>query len=282
MKKLGIALLASALLFTGCLALDKKEDDANNGANSGAAAAQDLTHASAYGPKLLGKDAAVGMKVTIETKMTGSTTVVSVAIVGEEGDNWLVESNEATAAYGKDSLMGMVVAKKDGKIISAVIGNKGKAGKKIKVTNAEPAKATTAEAPKPNKVDCKIALGTFPSHLVENAAGKMWMGIEGDMKGVLLKMESAAGGKELKEKPSMEDVDLGGTKVSCRKLVWDNGDVTMTTEDATVTTLNYGQVQSTTKHMTRSVTVVAADAKPELKWGEEEAADEKKEEAKTE
>ena len=282
MKKLGIALLASALLFTGCELLNgKKEDDSAQGGQQGGAAGMDLsTMVQAYGPKMVGKDAAVGMKVTVESKAGGQTNSWTVAIVGEEGDNWLMESSQETMAYGKDSLVGLVVQKSDGKILSAVVGKKGEAGKEIKVTNTMPGKAT-GTAKEPTVVDCKIALGTFPSNLHEAGGSKTWMGTEGDMKGVVLKMESAQGGKELKEKPSMVDVDLGGTKVKARKLVWDNGDVMMTTEDKTVTTLNGGMVQMSGKQFSTSVTGVASDAEPELKWGEEEAA-EKTEETKTE
>lgn len=281
MKKLGIALLASALLFTGCELLNgKKEDDSQGGGQQqGGAAGMDLsTMVQAYGPKMIGKDAAVGMKVTVESKAGGQTNAWTIAIVGEEGDNWMIESSQETMAYGKDSLVGMVVQKKDGKILSAVVGKKGEAGKKIKVTNTMPGKAT-GTAKEPKVVDCKIALGTFPSYLSEAGGSKTWMGTEGDMKGVILKMESAQGGKELKEKPSMVDVDLGGTKVKARKLVWDNGDVMMTTEDPTVMTLNGGMVKMSGKQFSTSVTAVASDAEPELKWGEEKA-EEKKEEKK--
>lgn len=281
MKKLGIALLASALLFTGCELLGgKKEDDsAQGGQQGGGAAGMDLsTMVQAYGPKMIGKDAAVGMKVTLESKAGGQTNSWTLAIVGEEGDNWMVESSQETMAYGKDSLVGMVVQKKDGKILSAVVGKKGEAGKEIKVTNTMPGKVT-GSAKEPATVDCKIALGTFPAYLTEAGGSKTWTGAEGDMKGVLLKMESAQGGKELKEKPSMVDVDLGGTKVKAKKLVWDNGDVMMTTEDATVMSLNGGMVKMSGKQFSTAVTAVAADAKPELKWGEEKA-EEKKEEKK--
>lgn len=281
MKKLGIALLASALLFTGCELLGKKEEDNGGGGTQqgGGSAGMDLsTMVQAYGPKMY-KDAAVGMKVKIESKAGGQTNSWTIAIVGEEGDNWLVESSAETMAYGKDSLVGLVVQKSDGKILSGVVGKKGEAGKKIKVNNTMPGKAT-AEGKEPETVDCKLALGTFPAYYTEAGPTKMWTGSEGDMKGVLLKMESAQGGKELKEKPSMVDVDLGGTKVKARKLVYDNGDVMMNTEDATVMALNGGLVKMATKQSDMSVVMVASDAKPELKWGEEKAEEKKEEEKK--
>ncbi|MBL4847862.1 MAG: hypothetical protein JKY65_20290 [Planctomycetes bacterium] len=278
MKKLGIALLASTLIFGGCDLLGgKKEEDGGGGGGGGGGAGMDLTKmVQVYGPKAYGDKAAVGMKVTSESKAGGTTSTWTIAIVGEDGDNWLVESSQETMAYGKDSLVGMVVQKSDGKVLSAVVGKKGEAGKEIKVNNTMPGKAP-AGGKTPATVDCKIALGTFKAYLSDAGGTKTWIGSEGDMMGVMLKVEAAAGGKELKEKPSMVDVDLGGTSVKCRKLVWDNGDVMMMTEHDAVKALAYGMVKNSTKQYSSGVTAVSMDAKPELKWGEEKE-EEKKEE----
>lgn len=272
MKKFGIALLASALLFSGCELLNgKKDDDGGQGgqqqSGGGAAAVDPATFTTAYGPVqgLPNEDAKVGMSVTVETKAGGQTTTYSAAIVGEDGDNWLIESGQLVANY-KDYLVGMTVSKKDGMIQSAVLGKKGEAPKKIKHQNTKPAAAQGGGGEAPATVDCKISIGTFKAYMNEAGGTKTWVGAEGDMQGVLLKMESAQGGKELKAKPETVTLDLGGTSVEARKLAWDNGDVQITTDHAAVKVLNYGMVENTTKHSSSKVTTVGMDAKPELKW----------------
>ena len=270
MKKFGIALLASALLFSGCELLNKKEDEGQGGAQQGggAAAVDPSTYTTANGPVMgiPSEGIKVGMKVTVETKAGGQTTTYTAAIVGEEGDNWLIESGQLVASSNKDYLVGMVVSKKDGMIQSAVCGKKGETPKTIKHQNMKPAAATGGKAATPAVVDCKIALGTFKAYMSDAGGTKVWTGSEGDMQGVLLKMESAQGGKELKAKPEMVELDLGGTKVKAKKLVWDNGDVQTTTDNATVKLLNYGMVENTNQYSSSKVTAVASDAAPELKW----------------
>lgn len=272
MKKFGIALLASALLFSGCELLNKKKEDDGAGggeaqSGGGAAAVDPASFTTAYGPiaGLPNDKAKVGMKVVVETKAGGQTTTYTAAIVGEEGDNWLIESGQLVSSY-KDYLVGMTVAKKDGMIQSAVLGKKGETPKPIKHQNTKPGEATGGTAPTPKVVDCKIALGTFKAYMNEAGGTKTWVGSEGETQGVLLKMEAAQGGKELKEKPAMVDLDLGGTTVKAKKLVWDNGDIQTTTDHVAVKLLNYGMVENTSQYSSSKVTTVAMDAKPELKW----------------
>ncbi|HBP20600.1 MAG TPA: hypothetical protein DEA08_22775, partial [Planctomycetes bacterium] len=86
-------MLSAAVVFSGCELLQKKEDDQSSneqpkdgGQQGGGAPAMDLTKMVQAPPMIMvGEGAAVGMKIGVKS---GANTH-ALAIVGEDGDQWL-------------------------------------------------------------------------------------------------------------------------------------------------------------------------------------------------
>ncbi|MGE0707652.1 MAG: hypothetical protein AB7N76_08295 [Planctomycetota bacterium] len=221
----------------------------------------------------IGEDAAVGMKIVMSTQAGGQTMAHELAIVGEDGDAWRVESNQGLSAYAamspdaKDMVMGLTVEKKGGKVTRAVLGKRGEAGKEIKVMAYTP--PPQGEAPQGEDTEVETPAGKFSAKLfkteVQGNTYKSWMGVDGEVEGVLLKTEGPQGGKALKETPSTQSLDLGES-VEARKCAYDNGDELWTSTHAVVKALGAGMVKSVAGGATVELKKVATDAKPELKW----------------
>ncbi|MBL4849944.1 MAG: hypothetical protein JKY65_30820 [Planctomycetes bacterium] len=217
------------------------------------------------------KGAEIGFRVDTDMKAGGRMMKSYVAIVGEEGDSWRVESTAGLAAYGDSSagmIIGMVVNKETGKVTRAVIGQAGEKGKKLGImaTGTAPAGA----APKEEETDVETPAGTFPATLYTTmAAGKpykSWVGREGDLKGVLLKFEGPDGkGKALKVEPETQSLDLGET-IEAKRCSYDNGDEMWYSSDEIVTALAAGVVRMKVTGLDQQIKAISSKAEPELAW----------------
>lgn len=231
---------------------------------------QDLTKLI-KGPAMvpLGEGVEIGFRVEIETQVAGHVINHFVAVVGEEGESWRLESSEGLAAYGaKDSILGLVVDKSSGKVSRAVIGKSGEAGRELALHDMM--SAPTAPGAEAEDVDVEIPAGTFPASLTVTKVGgkeyKSWVGREGDLEGVLLKFEGPDGqGKALKEEPETQSLDLGDT-VEARRCTYDNGDEIWHSSDEVVKALAGGEVRRKAGGVVREVKVVSSKAEPQLKW----------------
>mgnify|MGYP001350773985 CR=1 FL=1 len=276
-RSFGILMLSAAVVFSGCELLQKKEDDQSSneqpkdgGQQGGGAPAMDLTKMVQAPPMIMvGEGAAVGMKIGVKS---GANTH-ALAIVGEDGDQWLVETDQNLAAYGdsaKDQVMGMWVDKKTGKVNKAVLGKKGEAGKEIKVVQYQ--MPEQKDGPQGEDTEVKLKMGgPYPAKLITMEIAnvgttKSWTGTEGELENVMLKSESPSGSYELKSMPKTETVDCGGTSIETTQLVYDNGLEMHRTENDVIKALNGGSYKTKTSGSETVVTMVATDAKPELKW----------------
>jgi hypothetical protein len=217
----------------------------------------------------LGEGAEIGFRVEIETQAAGHVIKHFLAVVGEEGESWRLESSEGLAAFGaKDSIMGLVVEKSSGKVSRAVIGKAGEAGKELAL---HPMAATpTGPGAEGDEVDVEIPAGTFPARLIVTKVGeqeyKSWVGREGDLEGVLLKYEGPDGkGKALEAEPETQSLDLGET-VEARRCIYDNGDEIWHSSDEVVKALAGGMVRYKASGVVREIKVVSSKAESQLKW----------------
>ena len=269
-RSFGILMLSAAVVFSGCELLQKKEDDQSNneqpkeGQQQGGAPAMDLTKMVQAPPIVpVGENAEVGMMVQVKA---GANTH-SLAIVAEDGDQWLMETDQNLAAYGdsaKDQLMGMWVDKKTGKVNKAVLGKKGEAGKEIKVVQYQ--MPEQKDAPEGEDTEVKLKMGgPYPAKLITMEIAnvgttKSWSGTEGELENVMLKSESPSGSYELKEMPKTASVDCGGTSIEVTQLVYDNGLELHRTENDVIKALNGGSYKTKTSGNEVVVTMIKADA----------------------
>lgn len=272
-----LVLAAMASLGLGCELLNPKKDAGGGGGGGGGVDPTTMVKAPGkiYTPIVDGK---VGYMVVFENEAAGNKSSQQYAIVNETDDAWWIEYSgpEITALAAsfpdlKGQLMGLVVNKSDLKVTKAYLGKPGEKPKEIKI-NPAPDMPAAPKPPEGKAEKVKIGLGEFASMKYEGEGYKSWSGTEGDTKGVLLKSETAAGAYELKELPSKEDVDVGGTKVAVVKVKWTNDSETWYTADpvvkcfTTVPGVEWGMLATVTKASKRSITAMKTDAKPELKW----------------
>jgi hypothetical protein len=269
----GFAILVMCFATTGMGSCGKKTDEktgaGDGGKGGGSGLDPTMIQAPGYVTEAANKDVKVGWKVGKEMVMAGPTKMsMSTAIVGEEGDNWMVEqTNSAWDTYGKGLIMGLVVAKADGKVSKAVIGKKGEAGKAIKVAEAPPP-AKAEKGPEGEDCEVEVKAGKFKAKKYTMAGGvTSWVGTEGLTKDRQIKMDSAASKTELVEQPAEEEMDCGGTKAKCVKLAYTGDTVYCWTEQEVIKAMASGMCKMKTPSMTLTVNVAATDAKPELKWG---------------
>ena len=228
------------------------------------------TMVQAPGKLMLGEEAAVGMKVDVDMKASGRSMPYSVAIVGEEGESWRVETTQGLSAYAamspdaKSMVIGLLVAKEGGKVTRARLGKPGEAGKTIKIAAA--GAAAPAKQPEGEETEVELSFGKLPAKKYKTGAMTTFVGTEGVSEGVLLKIEGGAAAKAVKAEPTEEEVDLGGTKVRVKKAVYDNGDENWSSAHAAVKALQYGMVLNKSKYATVQIKSVASDAKAQLKW----------------
>lgn len=220
----------------------------------------------------------VGWMARRELTNAGRTMVEKVAIVGEAGDSWQVEYVPAALlGYAsmdpgvKDMLMGLVVKKSDWTVTRAVLGKKGTQGKPVGISPVGKGGKAKDDS---EEVEVKLKMGgTYDAKLTKyTVAGfgttKTWTGLDGLFEGVVLKVDAPKGGKELMAKPNLTEVELGGTSVQVKQCNYDNGDAMWTSDHEIVKAFFFGLVKSTTRATKASISVthVATDAKPELKW----------------
>lgn len=287
MKKIAcIALLVS--MTTGCELFNKPaNDDQNQGGDQGGGEPQqggvDATqYVQAPGTLPICPDAKVGWMVEQKLAQSGTTYVTNVAVVGEAGDSWLVESKnmsiEAMAGSMeglKGMLLGLTVRKSDGTVTKAVIGKPGEAGKEVKIMQMQTA-STEAPAGTPDRVT--IALGTFDASKVVHAGGAMttWTGTSGETKGVLLKSAGSGQDYELAALPSKSTMDIGGVAVPVVETSYTNGMKTSVTDHEIIACLTgaaagedgkrWGLAKNESGGIVIEVTSVKTDAAPQLKW----------------
>lgn len=278
--KLG-ALVCGVALMAGCPAPDIKGDkkDENKGGSGqasgggasggggggGGAAAVDMRDYMQVMTPYPGwpKDASVlkpGLWVEMNMAGTGFKSKTRVSVVGEAGDSIKLEVGPDTNGY----IQGLTVNKADGKVTAAVAAKKGEKPKAIKI--AEMPKQGPAPEPTVTDEDVTVAAGTFKSKKsVVKVGGKdytSWVGVDGDVKDVLLKSGEPA--YELKAAPTMEDVK--GMKA--KHLVYSNGsEMWMVADYAPF----YGAPTGTNVKSVNAGTTMEVswgkDAKPELDWG---------------
>lgn len=229
-------------------------------------------------------DARVGWLVERTTRAGGTTLVESHAIVGDQGDAWLVESRTLAAEAMSASypelrglLLGMTVRKSDGTVTKAVLGKAGDAGKPVKIG----AGAQGHEAP-PEPAPDRVSIGALGTHEALKTTSKTatgeattWVGTAGDYRGVLLKSQGPNADYELTAAPTREAKDVGGVSVPTLAVTYSNGmKMWFTTHEvvACVTGVpgpDGRRMALFRTEMSGSVTEVTAirtDAAPQLKW----------------
>jgi hypothetical protein len=277
-RTVGMLILAAGLALSGCEMLQKKKDENEGGGGeaggggAAAPAAMDLTTmVQAMGWVTVGEGAAKGMAVTMASKNSAGESSYTSAIVGEDGDNWLMETDMGLSGYGdqaKDHWIGMWVNKKTGVVSKAVLGKKGEAGKEIKIIKMDPPK----KGQEGEQTEVKLAMGgPYPAMLttIKTQAGtiKSWAGTDGELKGVQLKSVGTDGkGYELKQMPKNADADAGGTTCATKHLVYTNGMQLWTTDNAVVKVISGGMFKSEISGNVSGVSAIKTDAAANLKW----------------
>lgn len=285
LKGLAAALTAS-FLFAGCDMLNPKPKDdkgGNKGGTSGGGNQQadsgpDMTaYLSAYSPQpLWPKDPSVikaGWFYEKSSDGPGGKNKTKWACVAQAGDQWKVETNEATVSM---NLIEALVIGKDGKITEAYAGKAGKDKvKKIKITEGQ-----AGDSPQPQESDEQVSVkaGTYASKksVVKDKDGKVlattWTGIDGDTKGVLLKFEPGTAGAPY-ELNALEMVDwkCGANGYKAKHLTYSNGQEMWWIADNWPIVGGEGgtivkMAMTTPVKMTWEITNVGSDAKPELSW----------------
>lgn len=203
----------------------------------------------------------------------GYRAVSHYAVVGERGDAWLIEHVPyGLAAWSRLSpeadrvVMGLVVAKQDGRVRQAVLGRKGEGGRPIRIFARRPAPA----APKQEDVTLTLSFGEVRAKLITSEIHKQgnvrtWMGT-GDLSGVLLKMQALKQTKTLKAKPKAEAITVGGEQVRVRKCFYDNGDEVWHSDHPAIKAFYGGTARSKSGSSTTRITAVSTKATPQLKW----------------
>lgn len=278
MKRIGMALVVAAVTLSGCgLIGGKKTDDQGGTEASGGQAGIDPQFIQVPDtlPGVNYKTLEKGYTIEQLNEGPSGKYTVRYAVVAETDSAWIVEHYNAALAFQpaadkEDYLLGLTVNKADGKVTKAVLGKKGEAGVEVKIMAASG--STAGDAPKGTPTEVALGLGgPFPAMVTEISGTKTWTGTEGELEGVMLKRESAAGASELKELPSAVEVDANGTKIKATKLVYTDGTEMWLTADPVVATFfgygpGKGQAKAVNAAGTATVTKVGTDAAPELLW----------------
>lgn len=267
MKKV-VSIALAGLVLTGCHLFQPKPKE--EPAQQSQPAAQ-----PAYTPPVpeapykvdFGAGCTVGWRATQEYDIGGQKSQVWWAIVGDAGQSWQVE--HVAMGLPADHIMGLTVNKSDGKVTKAVLGKKGEAGKEHPIMK-EPAGGAAAQQGTDEQVTIKI--GTFPAKKHDHGGGNIsWIGTEGDMKGVMLKMAGAAP-YELSAKPTSDMVPTGKTTLGVTTYTYSNGMKQMVTNDRIVAAFwpvepaKRGMFGMEMQGMKARVIEVGSDAKPQLIW----------------
>lgn len=215
----------------------------------------------------LGEGVEVGYRIEVETQAAGFSRRHFLAVVGESGGRWQIETNEGLEAYGAqaaDSILGLIV-RKDGVVESALLGAPGQAGVKVQILAGG-----QAPAPRTEQVEVEVPAGTFPALLSTLEVGaqvyRTWTGSEGELEGVLLKFEGPSGSsKALEAEPVAESADLG-EGVELRRCTYTNGDAFSYSSDPVIRALAGGLARMKSGGVSRAVTKIGSKAEAKLRW----------------
>lgn len=215
----------------------------------------------------LGNGATQGWMVKRETESAAGKSTEWWAIVGDTGDSFQVEC--VVPGLPADEIMGLTVAKADGKVTKAVLGKAGEAGKEHPIAKTGPGTASEVQGVAGK---CTIKIGTFDAKKFDYGSGNVaWIGEGGDMQGVMLKMEGAAP-YELSAKPTSDNVKTGNTMLPVWTYAYSNGMKILVTNDRYVAAFypvevgKKGSFGMEMQGMKTRVTEVNPSAKAQLIW----------------
>lgn len=231
-----------------------------------------LQYVQAPGKLNIGKEAKVGYAVETLTKAGGQEYRVAIAIVGETDKAWKIETNQVLAYLPqlKGIVLALEVRKSDGRVLKALAGKPGAELREVKIGKSY----KSPETPEGKEVELTLktkASGPHKAKLVEVEGFKSYVGVEGELAGVLLKFEADAGGFELTAMPASKTLALGEKKLAVKVLSFSNDSEFTVTKDPVVAALqpyteNQGLAAMKAGGTEIEVTKIASDAKPTLSW----------------
>jgi hypothetical protein len=239
------------------------------------ALAQELdptTLVKAPGRLSVSEELRVGYTVTQTARMAGMEQVNFYAVVGEDEETFQIEyvgpgfgALAATLPQLKGALMGLVVRKADGVVLEAFLGKPGEEPRPIEVLESAP----RAETPEGEEAEVEIALGRFPCMKIQVGETTNYVGKDGELEGVLLKVEGATT-YELSALPEAGETSLGDEVLTTRTLTYSNGQTFVVTDDPVVKAFFPsgigGMLEMRTPDLTVKVTKRGSDATPRLSW----------------
>lgn len=226
-----------------------------------------LDHAVAPGKVALGRKPEVGWRATQVSSAGGQALTVEWAIVGETAEAWRIEHRNPTLPEG--AVMGLVVRKKDGAVTAAVAGKPGEKGRPIRIAEAEARRPEAA--PEESEETVEVKGGKYRAKRLHDPAAKAttWVGLEGALREVVLKVEGGMVAYELEAPPETVRAAAGGEAIRLR---YSNGMTVELVEDPIVAALfplgstGRGLLATRGKEYAIEVTATGKDAKPTLKW----------------
>ncbi|RMG18921.1 MAG: hypothetical protein D6731_00935 [Planctomycetota bacterium] len=211
-----------------------------------------------------------GYSVEVRSHGPGYDHRSRISVVGEDATAWQVELEEPIYA-GK--VMGLLVRKRDGRILRALLGEPGSVGREVEVPT--PA-AASAEASDGVDEELTIAIGVFAARKVVQEGIASWFGREGELQDVLLKVDDPAQGPcELERMPEPDLVDVGDEAVRTLRFTYSNGDTYWDTEHPVVKALRpfgfggRGRLRAVRMEPLRNTTEVVGierERRPALRW----------------
>jgi hypothetical protein len=155
--------------------------------------------------------------------------VTKWAVVALDGDEVRLEvtnppEDPTNSSSGRGFIWGLVADKSTGEIRSAGVGRKGETRKAIKIERdaasaADPAPAGTDE-------DVTVKAGTFKAKKFVQGPTSWWMGLDGEVKDLVLKSASTEWGElanfELSVPPAWEEIKIGDKTTKVKHVQWTN------------------------------------------------------------
>jgi hypothetical protein len=212
-----------------------------------------------------GPGCTVGWTATQEMEMTGGMKMTTYwAIVGDMGQNWFVE--HIPAGFPAGEMLALTVEKATGRVLSAKKGKAGEAG--VDHPIAQYQEVNMEGTPE----NVTIRIGSFPAKKIDMGGGNLsWIGTEGDMKGVLLKVAGAAP-YELSAPPTSEFVPCAGTSIGVHKYKYSNGMTQIVTNDRIIAAFfpyevgKRGLYGMEMEGMKSKITAMGSSARPQMIW----------------
>ena len=241
------------------------------------AAAQEIdvtTLVTAPGHVKLGPGAKVGYSVTQTFTGSGIEQRNAYAIVGEDADTFWVEHTgpritalATTLPELEGAWMGLVVRKADGVVVEAWLGQPGQPLRSIGVAEAHPA----PEPPPAKEGSIELPFGRVTVMIQRGPKGTEWIGLEGDLEGVLVKRAGPDGeGYELTAPPVEGERKLGEETLATRTLTYSNGQEIVLTDDPVIDaffpTGAGGMLSLRAGGIEIAVSARGTDAQPQLDW----------------